>query len=103
MMTKAQPTFWRHLPDAFLMHNRPIRTRCDDSVVRVIHSPDSQKSSEMPLRRSRGYAPYPRTPTLGGTFNAGCGGRAKEHFLHNPDRYAFLSHHIGDLQNYENP
>ena len=49
----------RPLADAFLMHDRPIRTRCDDWVVRVLDLPDIQQPTEMPLRRSRGYAPYP--------------------------------------------
>jgi len=55
------------LTDAFLMHNRDIRTRCDDSVVRVMDSKlarsesentrDSSPASPYFLRRSRGYAP----------------------------------------------
>jgi hydrogenase maturation protein HypF len=56
------------LADAFLMHNRPVRTRCDDSVVRVIepgiHSPakSGRKKKDAVIqyyRRSRGYAPAP--------------------------------------------
>jgi hydrogenase maturation protein HypF len=41
------------LADAFLLHNRDIHIRCDDSVLRV------DKGSTSYLRRSRGYAPYP--------------------------------------------
>ena len=41
------------LADVFLLHNRDIHVRCDDSVVRVF------EGKELPLRRSRGYAPYP--------------------------------------------
>ncbi len=87
------------LADAFLMHNRDIHTRCDDSVMRTmtIH----QVSRPIPLRRSRGYTPYPVHlpwkvfPTLA------VGGELKNAFCLTRENYAFLSHHIGDLENYE--
>ena len=41
------------IADVFLTHNRPIHVRCDDSVTRTVDK------MELPLRRSRGYAPYP--------------------------------------------
>ena len=83
------------LADAFLMHDRPIRTRCDDSVMRTVHG------AIFPLRRSRGYAPFPvylssKSPQLLAT-----GGELKNTFCVVRDRYAFLSHHIGDMENYE--
>ena len=43
----------RGIADLFVMHNRPIHVRCDDSVTRVVDG------LELPLRRSRGYAPQP--------------------------------------------
>lgn len=106
------------LADAFLMHNRDIHTRCDDSVMRVwngtqISQMNTDKEQEKsvqsaksvshlyPMRRSRGYAPFPvklgwaMPPTLA------VGGELKNTFCLANGRYAFLSPHIGDLQNYE--
>ena len=85
------------LADAFLLHNRGIHIRCDDSVVRV----DPKRSLTIHLRRSRGYSPYPvhlpfkTKPTLA------VGGELKNTFCLTRDRYAFLSHHIGDMENAE--
>ncbi len=82
--------------DIFLTHNRPIHMRCDDSVTRVIFG------SEMPTRRSRGYAPQSlnlpfscKRPTLA------LGGQLKATFALGRDRSAILSHHLGDLDQYE--
>jgi hydrogenase maturation protein HypF len=103
------------LADAFLMHNRPIRTRCDDSVVRVLSSGNSDKESGknlqisvfnrggfiIPVRRSRGYAPYPVHLSWESIPLLAAGAELKNTFCLVRDRYAFLSHHIGDLENYE--
>jgi hydrogenase maturation protein HypF len=83
------------LADAFLLHNRDIHVRCDDSVVRVF------EGKELPLRRSRGYAPYPvKLPFAVPTILA-AGAELKNTFCVTRENYAFLSHHIGDLENYE--
>ncbi len=84
------------LADAFLLHNREIETRCDDSVMRNIPG-----SGRYPLRRSRGYAPNPirtqwQLPQILAT-----GAELKNTFCLTKGQYAFLSHHIGDLENYE--
>lgn len=83
------------IADAFLMHNRDILIRTDDSVIQTFHG------EQYPVRRSRGYSPYPvklhrKSPPVLAT-----GGELKNTFCVTRDNYAFLSHHIGDLKNYE--
>lgn len=82
------------IAEGMLTHNRAIHMRCDDSVVRVVAG-DRQF-----LRRSRGYAPEPISlpfelpvPLLA------CGGHLKNTFCLGKGRQAFVSHHIGDLEN----
>lgn len=84
------------LADAFLMNNRPIHTRCDDSVARILA--DEQPSI---LRRSRGFAPDPILLTWESPQILATGPELKNTFCLARDRYAFISHHIGDLENYE--
>ena len=87
------------LADALLLHDRDIHTRCDDSVMRVIGAGDN--SHTQPLRRSRGYAPFPvRLPWASPPLLA-TGGELKNTFCLVRDDYAFLSHHVGDMANYE--
>jgi hydrogenase maturation protein HypF len=124
------------LADAFLLHNREIIQRCDDSVVRVYHvgarrdepvnvatqdsnnrsirarrvaplqnhiSMDgmSQRDTPIPLRRSRGYAPAPVMLPHSVPPILAVGGELKNVFCLARERYAFLSPHIGDLENAE--
>jgi hydrogenase maturation protein HypF len=84
------------IADAFLTHDREIETRTDDSVVRSV------RGAVMPIRRSRGYAPRPiglarslARPVLA------CGAELKSTICVAKDRRAFVSHHLGDLENYE--
>lgn len=83
------------LVDAFLMHNRPIHVPCDDSVLRV------HDGHELPIRRSRGYTPYPiRLPIVGPSVLA-TGGELKNTFCLTHEGSAFMSQHIGDMENLE--
>jgi len=83
------------LADCFLVHNRDILLRCDDSVVRVVEGRSCQ------LRRSRGFVPTPvflneQMPAL-----LAVGGELKNTICLTKDKHAFLSQHLGDLENLE--
>jgi hydrogenase maturation protein HypF len=98
------------LADAFLMNDRDIHMRCDDSVVWSLPLEDSgvpesqdavERSTLYPARRSRGYVPFPvKLPWKVDPVLA-VGGELKNTFCITNRNYAFMSHHIGDLQNYE--
>jgi hydrogenase maturation protein HypF len=84
------------IADYFLFHNRRIHLRTDDSVARV------HAGREMILRRSRGYAPAPvRVNFKFEREILACGAELKNTFCLARDRHAFVSHHIGDLENLE--
>jgi hydrogenase maturation protein HypF len=84
------------IADYFLTHDRNIHIRCDDSVGFV------PEGKPVMLRRSRGYVPYP-IPIDHHAEKAvlAVGGHLKNTFCLVQNKYAFLSHHIGDLENYE--
>ncbi len=88
------------LADSYLMHNRPIHIRCDDSVTRFYYLPE-EKPQPYPARRSRGYAPNPIQLEWDLPQILACGAELKNTFCLTRSNYAFLSHHIGDLENYE--
>ena len=83
------------LADYFLVHNRDILLRCDDSVVRISGGKTRQ------LRRSRGFVPVPvflkeeQPPVLA------VGGELKNTICVTKGKHAFLSQHVGDLENVE--
>ena len=84
------------IADAFLMHDRPIHIRTDDSVVRVTGGRAAV------LRRARGYAPEPvgLRPAVPRPVLA-CGAELKNTFCLAKGDRAFISQHIGDLENAE--
>jgi len=84
------------IADHLLLHNRRIHIRSDDSLAR------SQGGRETILRRSRGYAPAPiKTRFEFSREILACGAELKNTFCFARGRDAFLSHHIGDLENLE--
>jgi hydrogenase maturation protein HypF len=84
-----------NLADYFLFHDRDIHVRCDDSVVRVFGQ------ASYPLRRSRGYTPGSIQLPFDAPPLLAVGAELKNTVCLARERYAFLSHHIGDLENYE--
>jgi hydrogenase maturation protein HypF len=95
-----------NLADYFLLHNRAIETRTDDSVVRVtptLPSPargGAEGVGVYPIRRSRGYAPYPVKLPFTTCPTLAVGAELKNTFCVTRDQYAFISQHIGDLENH---
>lgn len=85
----------REVADYFLLHDRDIYMRVDDSVARIANG------HCMLLRRSRGYAPEPIDLGTPVTEIFACGAELKSTFCLTKDRYAILSQHIGDMENYE--
>ncbi|MDA8083392.1 MAG: carbamoyltransferase HypF [Nitrospiraceae bacterium] len=88
----------RGLADAFLLHDRDICTRVDDSVVRVRR--EQGRSVAAFVRRSRGYVPEPVVLGGDGPDVMGCGADLKNTFALTRGGYAIVSQHIGDMENY---
>jgi hydrogenase maturation protein HypF len=85
----------RGIADAFLLHDRGIFVQYDDSVTAVI------QGQSYVLRRARGYAPFPLRLPFSTRPILACGGELKNTFCLTRDEYAFVSQHMGDMENLE--
>ena len=85
----------RHLADGFLLHDREILARCDDSVYFV------EDEVPRPLRRARGHAPHPVILDNDGPQILATGAQEKSTFTLVRGVHAFVGPHIGDLENLE--
>ena len=83
------------IADIFLLHDRDILIRCDDSVVRAVHGRTQF------IRRARGYTPAPVDLAQDGPTVLGVGPLLKNTLCLTKGRQAFVSQHIGDLENLE--
>ena len=83
------------LADAILLHDRYIHVPVDHSVVRVVDGTIS------PVRRSRGFAPFPVTLPVAVPPLLATGGELKATFCLASGKYGFFSQHIGDMENIE--
>jgi len=83
------------IADYFLVHNRNIYSRYDDSVAMV------ERGASQLVRRARSYAPYPIRLPFKTRQVLGCGAEDKNTFCLTKDNYAFVSQHIGDMENME--
>ena len=83
------------IADFFLVHNRDIRLRSDDSITRIL------AGSPRPIRRSRGYAPMPIFLKSPVDPILACGAALKSAVCLTKGKNAFMSQHIGDLENLE--
>lgn len=85
----------KSVADVFVEHNRPIHTRVDDSVARIM------EGREILIRRARGYAPGSFRLSPSGFQLLACGAQQKSTLCLAKDGFAILSQHLGDLENYE--
>lgn len=83
------------IADSFLLHDRVIENRCDDSLVRAY------RGAPYFIRRSRGYAPAPLSLPLECSGILALGAHQKGSFAMGKGRHVFLSPYIGDLESWQ--
>lgn len=84
-----------HITDYFLMHNRDIYNRCDDSIVEIF------SGDPVLIRRARSYVPSPVELDSPVESILACGAELKNTFCLTKKNYAFVSQYIGDLKDYK--
>ena len=82
-----------HIADAFLMHDREILQRCDDSVMALVDG------APQLLRRARGFVPLAVPLPFDSPPLLAVGGHLKNVFALARGRFAYQSQHLGDLEN----
>ncbi len=88
------------IADLFLLHDRDILIRCDDSVLRVLDDGDGQAKPQY-LRRARGFTPAPVFLSRPGPTVLGTGPELKATLCLTKDEQAFVSQHLGTMENLE--
>ncbi|MGA3334309.1 MAG: carbamoyltransferase HypF [Terracidiphilus sp.] len=83
----------KHISDAFLMHDREILQRCDDSVMALVDG------APQLIRRARGFVPLAVPLPFDSPPLLAVGGHLKNVFALARDRFAYQSQHLGDLEN----
>jgi len=83
------------LADGFLLHDRPIHTVCDDSVLQA------SSLGPIPIRRSRGFSPLPIELSESGHCLLAVGGEMKSAVCLALESQAIIGQHIGDMGNRE--
>ncbi len=87
------------IADVFLLHDREIHSRTDDSVLRVVRR--GPRRRPLQLRRSRGYVPaHLELPVAAPRPVLACGAEQKNTFCVAKGSRAWVGHHIGDLEHY---
>ncbi|MDH5174652.1 MAG: carbamoyltransferase HypF, partial [Elusimicrobiota bacterium] len=84
-----------HIADYFLIHNRDIHNRCDDSIVQIF------SQEPVIIRRARGYVPSPLELDSRVASILACGAELKNTFCLTKENYAFVSQYIGDLKDHK--